>query len=400
MPDFDFFDPGFQENTSKHFRRMQQECPFAHTDKPFDWYAVTREADVAELLRDWHLWTSNSGPGLAHQGGGALVSVDPPRHTFDRRLINKAFTPASLLAMEDDIVELVGAFIDRFADQGEGDLMQLLAVPVPLIVIARLLGLDEERATEMRPLADLVIHPQTPPGILPRRLEDTPQTRYFQSMVRQRRKMHAAGEDLPRDVLTTLVTTEIDGRRLGDAEVIGFMGFLFIAGSQTTTQLIGNLIYRLLEHPEQLQMLISDWSLLPNAVEESLRFDAPVNGLFRTNTRNTVYKGVALPKDTKVLCMFGAANIDPEFWGEDADRFDIARPPQMTKRHYAFGKGIHYCMGAPLARLEGRVAVKAVFERLPNLRLTGKPTEIAAHVMHGVDTLPVAWDVQHREAQS
>jgi len=319
-----------------------------------------------------------------------LVSVDPPEHRFDRRLINKAFSPASLLAMEDEITELVQGLIDRFVEQGDGDLMALFAVSVPLIVIARLLGLDEQRVTEMRPLADPVIHPNTPPGKLERPIEDTPQTRYFREMIDERRQMVAQGKALPEDVLSTLITAELDGRTLKDEEV---MGFLFIAGSQTTTQLIGNLIQHLLEHPNQLSLLMDDWSLLPNAVEESLRFDAPVNGLFRTNTQDTEVHGVKLPKDTKVICMFGATNIDLEFWGEGADEFDITRSPQLTKRHYAFGKGIHYCMGAPLARMEARVAVKSIFERLPNLRLTGKPREIAAHVMHGVDSLPAAWDV-------
>jgi len=394
MADFDFFDPDFQKNTQRHFQRMQRECPFAHTDKPFDWYAVTREADVAELLKDWELWTSNSGPGLAHQGGGVLVSVDPPEHTFDRRLVNKAFSPAQLLAMEDEIIQLVNEIIDRFVEQGEGDLVPLFTVSVPIIVIARLLGLDEDLVTQMRPLADGVIHPNTPPGELNLPRPETPETRYFQGMIDARRKLHDQGSKMPDDVLSTLVTAELDGRTLTDEEVMGFMGFLFIAGSQTTTQLIGNLIFRLLQHPDQLQMLMEDGSLLPNAVEESLRFDAPVNGLFRTNTRDTEYKGVKLPKDTKVICMFGAANVDPEFWGEDAGNFDITRPAQLTKRHYAFSKGIHYCMGAPLARMEARVAIKAIFERLPNLRLTGEPTEIAAHVMHGVDSLPAVWDVQ------
>ena len=123
MSDFDFFDPDFQKNTQKHFQRMQRECPFAHTDRPFDWYAVTREADVAALLKDWDLWTSFSGPGLAHQTGGVLVTVDPPEHLFDRRLINKAFSPAQLLAMEDDVTTLINELIDRFIADGEGDLV-------------------------------------------------------------------------------------------------------------------------------------------------------------------------------------------------------------------------------------------------------------------------------------
>ncbi len=389
--DFDFFAEDFQSDVQSHFRRMQRECPLAHTDVPFDWYAVTREADVAELLRDWPLWTSNSGPGLAHQGGGVLVSVDPPEHLFDRRLINKAFSPAQLLAMEPRITAMIDELIDGFVARGEGDLMALFAVPVPLIVIAWLLGIDVELATKLRPRADMVIHPATPPGKLDMAPPVTEQTIYFQQLIDERRKMVANGTPLPNNVLTSLVTAELDGRTLTDDEVMGFMGFLFIAGSQTTTQLIGNLIYRLLEHPDQMAKLKANDALLPNAVEESLRYDAPVNGLFRTNTRDTELHGRKLPKDTKVLCMFGAANHDPEFW-DHPERFDVERPFQSTKRHYSFGKGIHYCMGAPLARMEARVAVKAVLDRLPNLRLTGEPKEISAHVLHGVDTLPVAWD--------
>jgi cytochrome P450 len=390
--DFDFFDPDFQKNVHSEFDRMQKECPFAHTNKPFDWYAVTREEDVRELLADWKLWTSNSGPGLAHQGGGVLVSVDPPEHIFDRRLINQAFSPKSLLAMEDEIAELINRLIDDFVDKGEGDLMELFAVPVPLIVIARLLGLDEEMVLQMRPLADTVIHPDTPPGPVEPPPQDGPVFDYFNNMMDERRAAVAAGEEVPQNVLTTLVTAELDGRTLTNQEVLGFMFFLFIAGSQTTTQLIGNLIYRLLQFPDQMDKIRANPDLMMNAVEESLRFDAPVNGLFRTNTQDTTYKNVRLKKDTKVLCMFGAANRDPAFW-DHPEKFDVERNYQDLKNHYAFGKGIHYCMGAPLARLEGKLALQYILERLPNLRLTGEPTEIPANVMHGCHTLAVAWDV-------
>lgn len=370
---------------------MQTQCPFAHTDQPFDWYAVTREADVRAVLADWELWTSFTGPGLANAYGGVLVSVDPPNHIFDRRLINKAFSPAQLLAMEDDIVKLTNELVDRFIARGEGDLMKLLAVPLPLIVIARLLGFDENIILQMRPNGDMVIHPSTPPGRIERPHEETPASQYFQAKLSERRQMHAAGEPMPSDVLSTLVTAELDGRSLNDEEAMDFIFFLFVAGSQTTTQLVGNLIYQLLQHPEQMAKVRADRSLVRPAVEESLRFDAPVHGLFRTNTRDTEVHGVAIPADTKVLCMFGAANHDPEFW-DHPENFDIERPYQTIKNHYAFGKGIHYCMGAPLARLEAAVALRVVLDRLPNLKLAGEPEIVPAHVLHGVDTLPVRWD--------
>lgn len=389
--DFDFFDPGFQENSHREYERLREQCPVAHAERPFDWFMVTRESDIKGLLKNYRLWTSDQGPGLAYRGGGVLVSVDPPQHTSDRRLVNKAFAPADLLAMEPEIRGLITELIDSFCDRCEGDLMQLLAVPVPLIVIAWLLGLDADYVQQIRPRADLVIHPNAVPHPI-ERTERTEEAEYFQSQIDERRAALAAGSEPPDDTLTSLITAELDGRTLSDEEVIGFMGFLFIAGSQTTTQLIGNMIYRLLQHPEQMAKVQADRSLIPNAVEESLRYDSPVHGLFRTNTEAVEIDGVIVPPDTKVLCTFAAANLDPEVW-DDPMTFNIERPYEDLKRHYAFGKGIHYCMGAPLARVEAQVALELVLDRLPNLRLTAEPTEISAHVMHGVETLNVAWDL-------
>jgi cytochrome P450 len=407
--DFDFFAPEFQSDVHPHFARMREECPMARVEEPFEWYAVTREKDVRALLHDWKQWTSELGPGLARSGGGVLVSVDPPEHTFDRRLVNRAFTPSSLLAMEPQITELIDEIIDGFVDRGEGDFMQLLAVPVPLIVIAWLLGLDPELVQQMRPRADSVIAANAlEQEEMARQLREQaasegregervatnrrPQeVQYFFDKISERRALFAAGEEMPQDTLTSLVTAELNGRTLTDEEIMGFMGFLFIAGSATTTQLIGNMIYRLLQHPDQMELVKNDPDLHETCVEESLRYDAPVNGLFRTAVEDTEFLGVEVPKDTKVLCMFGSANLDPEMW-EEPEKFDVTRDYEQLKLHYAFGQGIHYCMGAPLARVEAKVALRLVLERMPNLRLTGEPEEISAPVLHGVETLPVAWD--------
>ncbi len=407
MPsDFDFFDPEFQANVHPHFARMREECPMAHAEEPFDWFAVTREKDVRALLHDWKNWTSELGPGLSRTGGGVLVSVDPPEHTFDRRLVNRAFTPASLLAMEPQITDLIDEIIDGFVERGEGDFMEMLAVPVPLIVIAWLLGLDPDLVQQMRPRADGVIAPNAleqeemarqlaaQAGEANRSGNTTrgpAEVQYFLEKIAERRTMYAAGEEMPQDTLTALVTAELNGRTLRDDEIVGFMGFLFIAGSATTTQLIGNMVYRLLQNPDQMELVKNNPDLYDTCVEESLRYDSPVNGLFRTAVQDQEFLGVEVPKNTKVLCMFGSANLDPEMW-EDPEKFDVTRDYEDLKLHYAFGQGIHYCMGAPLARVEAKVALKLVLERMPNLRLTGEPTEISAPVMHGVETLPVAWD--------
>ncbi len=395
--DFDFFSETFRTDPHAEYARMREQCPVAHASEPYDWWAVTREADVARLLRKPSLWTSGHGPGLAYSGGGVLVSVDPPQHTSDRRLVQKAFDPATLTAMEPDIRALVHEEMDTWIDRGEGDLMELLGMPVPLIVIAWLLGLDPDYCREIRPRADQVIAKHADQQTAraeegdrrdPNREEETT---YFLRMIAERRQMIADGDELPDDTLTALLTAELDGRVLTDVDVLGFMGFLFIAGSQTTTQLIGNMIWRLLQHPDQMELVQHDRTLIPNAVEESLRFDAPVHGLFRTNTEPTEIDGVAIPDNSKVMCTFFSANHDPAAW-DRPERFDITRDLDQLKKHYAFGKGIHYCMGAPLSRVEGAVALEAVLDRMPDLRLTGEPRMITAPVLHGVETLPVAWD--------
>jgi cytochrome P450 len=396
MDDFDFFSDAFRRDPHGEYARMRSDCPVAHASEPYDWWVTSRESDVRKMLRDYKLWSSDQGPGLAYRGGGVLVSVDPPQHTSDRRLVQRAFSPGALEAMEPDIRRLVHDEIDTWIDRGQGDLVDLLAMPIPLIVIAWLLGLDVDYCREIRPRADSVIarnaHVQSarPERADPKREEETA---YFVRKLAERRQQIADGDDVPDDTLTALITAELDGRVLSDADVLGFMGFLFIAGSQTTTQLIGNMVWRLLQNPDQLELVRRDRSLIPNCVEESLRYDAPVHGLFRTNTRATDVGGVAIPENSKVMCGFFSANHDPDVW-DHPERFDVTRDlDSLRKKHYAFGKGIHFCMGAPLSRVEGAVALEAVLDRLPNLRLTGEPTFISAPVLHGVETLPIAWDV-------
>jgi cytochrome P450 len=397
MNDFDFFSDAFRNEPHGEYARMRAECPVAHASEPYDWWVATREADVKAMLRDYKLWSSAQGPGLAYSGSGVLVSVDPPQHTSDRRLVQRAFNPAMLEAMEPDIRQLVHDEIDTWIERGEGDLMELLGMPVPLIVIAWLLGLDTDYCREIRPRADGVIARHADVQSARRGSPDPTredETAYFVRMLAERRRMVAVGEELPDDTLSALVTAELDGRVLTDADVLGFMGFLFIAGSQTTTQLIGNMIWRLLQHPDQMELVRSDRSLIPNCVEESLRYDSPVHGLFRTNISPTELGGVAIAENSKVMCGFMSANMDPAVWDHPED-FDVTRDLEsLQRKHYAFGKGIHYCMGAPLSRIEGAVALEAVLDRLPNLRLTGEPAMISAPVLHGVETLPVAWDVE------
>ena len=393
--DFGLDSAEFQADPAATFRWLREQCPVHHTDHPAPHYTVSRHEDVAAVLRDSDVWKSKFGPGLAYHGGGVLVSSDPPKHTTERLAITRIFRPSAIEELRPDIGRLVTAIVTEFAGRGEGDLIRLLGMPVPLTVMCWLLGTPVDDIERFRawvlPMAESVSYVEG-------RMADGPAQAYaafipyFTAHISARQAVLTAGDEVPDDLLTRLLTVERDGERLTDAEVLGFCQFLLVAGSATTTLLIGNVVHRLLTNPEQLALVQADRSLVEAAVEESLRIDAPVHGLFRTNDVAVCPHGVDIPVDSKVLALFGSANLDPEVWGE-ADRFNVTRDLTELRKHFAFGVGIHYCLGAPLARMEAQLALGAVLDYLPNLRLAGEPEGVKAGVLKGFEVLPVAWDV-------
>jgi cytochrome P450 len=187
-----------------------------------------------------------------------------------------------------------------------------------------------------------------------------------------------------------LLTVERDGQKLTQEDVMGFCQFLMVAGSATTTLLIGNVMSRIIDDPALAARLIADPSLIEIAVEESLRIDAPVHGLFRTNDEPVCMQGVDIPVDSKVLALFGSANLDPDVW-ENPEEFSLERDPVQLRKHFAFGVGIHYCLGAPLARMEAQLAVQEMLARLPNVQSNGERQLVKAAVLKGFEVLPVKW---------
>ena len=397
--EFSLVSAAFHADPAATFAALRAQCPVHHVDEPAPHYSLSLERDVAAALRDDETWSSKFGPGLSYPDpslpSGVLVSSDPPLHTTERLAIARAFKPSVIEAMADDIEALVTGIIDGFVDRGEGDLIADLAMPLPLTVMCWLLGTPTADIEQFRhwvmPMAEAVAYPGGR-GANPEVADAYRQFfAYFRAHVSARADALAAGGgDAPDDLLTRLLVVERDGQRLTEQQVLGFCQFLLVAGSATTTLLIGNVIHRLLQHPDQLSLLRADRSLIPNAIEESLRIDAPVHGLFRTNNCPVTVHDVEIPTDSKVYMMFGSANRDPAAWDEP-DRFDITRDLHDLKRHAAFGVGIHYCLGAPLARIEGAAALAAVLDRLPALRANGTPTTVKAAVLNGFETLPVAW---------
>jgi cytochrome P450 len=191
-------------------------------------------------------------------------------------------------------------------------------------------------------------------------------------------------------LLNRLLTVERDGQKLTQEDVMGFCQFLMVAGSATTTLLIGNVMSRIIDDPALAARLIADPSLIEIAVEESLRIDAPVHGLFRTNDEPVCMQGVDIPVDSKVLALFGSANLDPTVW-ENPEEFSLERDPVQLRKHFAFGVGIHYCLGAPLARMEAQLAVQEMLAKLPNMQGNGERQLVKAAVLKGFEVLPVKW---------
>lgn len=396
--EFSLLSQAFQDDPAATFAALRDRCPVHHTTTPASHYSLSREADVIATLRDDATWSSKYGPGLScgEIGAGVLVSSDPPMHTTERLAISRAFKPSVLEAMEPDMRVLVQNIVSGFVDRGEGDIVRDLAMPLPLTVMCWLLGMPAEDIGMFRswvlPMAEAVALE----GGRVANAEVVDAYRqyygYFGPHIERRAQAIADGAPVPEDLLTRLLTVERDGQRLTHNQVVGFCQFLLVAGSATTTLLIGNVVKRLMELPEQMALVRADRGLIPNAVEESLRFDAPVHGLFRTNNCPVTLYGMDIPTDSKMYMMFGSANRDPRSWDEP-DRFDVTRDlKDLRKRHAAFGVGIHYCLGAPLSRIEGALALEAVLDRLPHIRPNGTASKVKASVLNGYETLPVRWD--------
>ncbi|HEX6037738.1 cytochrome P450 [Longimicrobium sp.] len=369
------------------YDRLRAESPLLHDPGSGAWMVFDYDG-VRRALHD-HAAFSSSGAAAGQPHPDWFIFHDPPRHTALRALVSRAFTPRGVAGMEPRIRWLSRALLDRAIERGEMDLAADFAGPLPMLVIAEMLGIPvQDRATFGR-WSDAVL------GLshaLPGSDEAEAASRAYRAAHAEMRDYVARLTDDRRtvpadDLLTRLVQAEVEGQRLTDDEILGFVQLLLVAGNETTTNLINNAVLCLLDHPDQLARLRAGPELLPSAIEEVMRFRSPVQWMFRFARHDVEMHGQTIPAGRMVLPVIGAANRDPAHFAHP-HRFDVARDPNP---HLAFGHGIHYCIGAPLARLEARIALADVLERLRDLeRADDAPWQprSALHV-HGPSRLPV-----------
>ena len=391
---FNPMDPEFIEDPYPTYHRLRAEDPVHHN--PLGFWVLTRYEDVVAALRDPRLGKEAIASFVAARFGTPIPAVglsmldrDPPDHTRLRGLVSKAFTPRVVEGLRPHIQSIVDGLLARVEGRHSMDLIEEFAYPLPVIVICQMLGVPVEDRDQFRQwgldiargLDTIMLPPDSEVGqrstAARRALAD-----YFRALIAERRAS-------PRgDMLSDLIAAEEAGDKLSVDELLATCILLLVAGHETTVNLIGNGTLALLRHPDQRQRLREDPGLIESAVEELLRYDGPVQRTARIPSEDLTIGARTIPKGELVMPFIGAADRDPAQFPEP-DQLDIGR---ADNRHIAFGWGIHFCLGAPLARLEGQIAIGTLVERLPKLELaTDRPAHRPSLTLRGLSSLPVSF---------
>jgi cytochrome P450 len=365
-------DPSFFVDPYPTLKKARETGPVVQ-EPMMNTYILTRHDDVDAVLRDN---TLSHDPRKASEGTverrflagtmdgePSMLFLDPPDHTRLRSLVNKAFTPRAVEALRGRTGEIAADLLDAVAGKETFDLIAAFAGPLPTVVIAEMIGVDTAERARFKEWSDWIVQVFNPflPEDQRQKMEEADQnlSEYFHRVIAERRQ--SPGDDL----VSRLIVAQEEGDRLNDEEMVTMLQLLLVAGNVTTTDLIGNGVYALLSNPEQAQKLRDDPSLINNAVEEILRYDPPVVQTGRTALADYHVAGAHIPPGGSIAPSLAAANHDPAVYPEP-ERFDITR---ADTHHHSFGGGAHYCLGAPLARMEAQVAINALLARFPALTL-------------------------------
>lgn len=362
---------------------------FEGTDTGETMYYVYRYDDVAALLRDNITYCSGGIRELLEpvMGPFPLVGMDEPEHKRLRSLVAQAFRQKNLAHWSDELIgPVVDATIDSFIARGHADLVREFTYVYPVLVIGSLLGLPPGDVSYFRPRAFALTNVAAQPEVGIKASEEL--RAYLEPIIDVRRRRPTDG-----DLISELATAELDGERLGTEEILSFLRLLLPAGAETTYRATGNFLFGLLTNRDQWDALADDRTLMPQAIEEAIRWESPLTITSRTSTRPSEIAGVTIPEGAGVVACVGSANHDPSRWN-DPDSFDIFRPPGA---HIAFGVGVHMCLGMHLARMEMAQAVDRLMDRCANLRFDESAFERDDVHIHGENfrsptTLPVLFD--------
>jgi cytochrome P450 len=401
-PRVDLFDPTFKADPYPTYSELRTSAPVHRITLPDGRgvWLVTRYDDVLGVLKDGRFvknWRKVLTPEQLAQIppipevmeplSRNMLDTDPPDHERLRALVSRAFTPRLIERMRPRVQAIADALLDAVQDRGEMDLIDDYAFPLPITVIAELLGVPAEERISFREWSDAAVSGDASQEYMERIL--IPHMQSFTDYLR--RMLEAKRENPGDDLVSALVRAEEAGDKLSEGELLGMVFLLLVAGHETTVNLIGNGVLALLQHPDQLEKLKDDPSLIKPAVEELLRYDGPVEtSTERFASEDVTIGETVIPQGEMVLVVIAAADRDPERF-PDPDALDITR---SDNKHLAFGKGIHHCLGAPLARMEGQIAIATLLRRMPGLRLKGSPETLSwrpGMVLRGLRGLPVAF---------
>jgi cytochrome P450 len=385
IPEFYLGDP------YSSFRRLRRDDPVHWYPGSGGMWCLLKHADIVAVSRDPERFTSSRGVtigiGRDDRPVGVpptIIEMDPPDHNRHRKLVIQAFTPGATANLETMVRQIVRECLEAIEAGVTVDLVEALAVPIPMYVIAEMLGVSRSDRSDFKRWSDAMIEAGGGRRTAATDAALGEMLGYFQGILSERRRAPK------HDLISTLAGAQIEGTHLTDPEILIFCATLLAAGNETTRNLISGGSLLLMRNPDQKRRVLAEAELLPNAVEEMLRWWTPVRSFTRSAMRDTELRGRKIAEGEVLLLLYGSANRDEEIWGDDADRFDVIRD-HTHQRHLAFGFGEHLCLGAPLARLEARLLFEELLARYPNFELASEPELLCSRLMHGIERLPVVF---------
>ncbi len=391
------FDPDFLINPYPQYELLRDQDPVHRT--AFGNLVVTRFDDVFEVLRNPNTSVDrdNTAEGMdrpehikklqdaSMDRPPSILMLDPPEHTRLRKLVQRTFTPRGIEKMRHLTTEIVEDLLDQLAEKREIDLIKDFSFVVPFVVIHSMLGLPDADMLDVREWSQTLVQ-TLEPNISPEQVDaaiwgGTQLNEYLTEALAWKRNQ--PGDDL----LSDLIAVEEGGEGLTEPELLSMISLLFVAGHETTVNLIGNGTHSLLNSPEQFNLVLNDPSVDSTIADELLRFDSPVQNSGRLLLEDMELSGVHVKAGELVLTALGSANRDPRFWGDSAHVLDVKR--QDAPRHVSFGSGVHYCLGAALAKMEGEIAVTKLIRRFPEISITSEPTYNSRIILRGREEFPV-----------